>query len=123
MFDDFGCTDNRLAEACILHVKSFEFRFLFSKDVQRRLVDFSTSFLDDRSFLNGFWFGRRFWFRRRFFSRFSSRSFLNGFWFGLGRFIGRRRLLSRFGLNGFCFLFGNFLNRFRLRCWRSTRGA
>jgi hypothetical protein len=118
-----------LAEARILHVKSFEFRFLFSKDVQRRLVNFSTSFLDDRGFLNGFWFGRGLWFRRRFFSRFSSRSFLNGFWFGrrfrfrCRFFSGLRFGLSRFGLNGFCFLFGGFLNWFRLRCWRSTRGA
>ena len=40
-FDDFGCTDHGLAQACVLHVESFKFRFFFGEQVKGGLVRFS----------------------------------------------------------------------------------
>ena len=38
LFDDFGCTDHRLTQSCVLHVEAFKFRFFFGEQVEGGLV-------------------------------------------------------------------------------------
>ena len=40
VFNDFRCTDHRLAQACVLHVEAFEFSLFLRQQVEGGLVHF-----------------------------------------------------------------------------------